>query len=162
MRPTSNHPGNTPPTKAVPADGNLAFDQLYRKNAARVLRKILAATRNLTRFPRIGRVVPELRHSSIRELIVFNYRVIYRVREDNVTIGAGARILGNVTIGDNCRVGAGFVVLRDVGPNSTIVGVPGHIVLRDGKRVIITHSEIFPGTFASTTETADYLLAQLG
>ena len=57
---------------------------------------------------------------------------------NNVTIGAGARILGNVTIGDNCRVGAGSVVLRDVGPNSTIVGVPGHIVLRDGKRVIIT------------------------
>src|SRR5215831_8454543 len=57
---------------------------------------------------------------------------------NNVTIGAGARILGNVMIGDNCRVGAGSVVLRDVGPNSTIVGVPGHIILRDGKRVVIT------------------------
>jgi len=57
---------------------------------------------------------------------------------DNVTIGAGARILGNITIGENSRVGAGSVVLRDIPDNSTVVGVPGHIVLRDGKRVVIT------------------------
>src|ERR1017187_6898100 len=57
---------------------------------------------------------------------------------NNVAIGSGAKVLGNITIGDNCRVGAGSVVLRSVPPNSTIVGVPGHIVLRDGKRVIIT------------------------
>ncbi|HKN33887.1 MAG TPA: serine O-acetyltransferase [Terriglobales bacterium] len=58
--------------------------------------------------------------------------------ENNVTIGAGARILGNITVGENCRVGAGSVVLRSVPENSTIVGVPGHIVLRNGKRVVIT------------------------
>jgi serine O-acetyltransferase len=57
---------------------------------------------------------------------------------NNVSIGSGAKLLGNITIGDNCRVGAGSVVLRSVPPNSTIVGVPGHIVLRDGKRVVIT------------------------
>src|SRR5271169_6656214 len=57
---------------------------------------------------------------------------------NNISIGSGARILGNITIGDNCRVGAGSVVLRSVPANSTIVGVPGHIVLRDGKRVVIT------------------------
>src|SRR5437868_1008577 len=57
---------------------------------------------------------------------------------NNVFIGAGARILGNITIGENCRVGAGSVVLNNVPPNSTVVGVPGHVVLRDGKRVIIT------------------------
>jgi len=56
----------------------------------------------------------------------------------HVTIGTGAKILGNITVGDNCRIGAGSVVLRSVPPNSTIVGVPGHIVLRDGKRVVIT------------------------
>jgi serine O-acetyltransferase len=55
-----------------------------------------------------------------------------------VSIGSGAKLLGNITIGDNCRVGAGSVVLRNVPANSTIVGVPGHIVLRDGKRVVIT------------------------
>jgi len=55
-----------------------------------------------------------------------------------VTIGSGAKILGNIIVGDNCRVGAGSVVLRNVPANSTVVGVPGHIVLRDGKRVVIT------------------------
>lgn len=57
---------------------------------------------------------------------------------NNVTIGSGAKILGNIRIGDNCRVGGGSVVLRSVPANSTVVGVPGHIVLRDGKRVVIT------------------------
>src|SRR5271157_1809030 len=57
---------------------------------------------------------------------------------NRVTIGSGAKILGNITVGDNCRVGAGSVVLRNVPANSTIVGVPGHIVLRDGKRVVIS------------------------
>jgi serine O-acetyltransferase len=58
--------------------------------------------------------------------------------ENNVTVGAGARILGNITVGENSRVGAGSVVLRNVPPNSTVVGVPAHIVLRDGKRVVLT------------------------
>jgi serine O-acetyltransferase len=57
---------------------------------------------------------------------------------NGVFVGAGAKILGNITIGENCRVGAGSVVLHNVPDNSTIVGVPGHIVLRDGKRVVIT------------------------
>jgi serine O-acetyltransferase len=57
---------------------------------------------------------------------------------NNISIGSGAKLLGNITIGDNVRVGAGSVVLRNVPANSTIVGVPGHIVLRDGKRVVIT------------------------
>ena len=57
---------------------------------------------------------------------------------NNVVVGAGAKILGNVVVGENCRVGAGSVVLRDVPDNSTIVGVPGHVILRKGKRVVIT------------------------
>lgn len=57
---------------------------------------------------------------------------------NGVVIGAGARVLGNIRVGDNSRVGAGSVVLRDVPDNSTIVGVPGHIVLRHGQRVVIT------------------------
>jgi len=57
---------------------------------------------------------------------------------DNVVVGGGAKILGNITVGRNCRIGAGSVVLRDVPDDSTVVGVPGHIVLRDGKRVVIT------------------------
>jgi serine O-acetyltransferase len=55
-----------------------------------------------------------------------------------VVIGGGAKVLGNITIGENCRIGAGSVVLRDVPDNSTVVGVPGHIVFQNGQRVVIT------------------------
>ncbi len=58
--------------------------------------------------------------------------------KNDVVVGSGARVLGNITIGENCRIGAGSVVLRDVPANSTVVGVPGHIVFREGKRVVIT------------------------
>jgi len=57
---------------------------------------------------------------------------------DGVFVGNNANILGNITIGENSRVGAGSVVLRDVPPNSTVVGVPAHIIYRNGKRVLIT------------------------
>jgi serine O-acetyltransferase len=53
-------------------------------------------------------------------------------------IGDGAKVLGNITVGRNCRIGAGSVVLRSVPENSTVVGVPGHIIFRDGERVVIT------------------------
>jgi serine O-acetyltransferase len=58
--------------------------------------------------------------------------------EDDVVIGSGAKILGNITVGRNCRIGAGSVVLRSVPENSTVVGVPGHIIFRNGERVVIT------------------------
>lgn len=57
---------------------------------------------------------------------------------DGVFVGNNANILGNITIGENSRVGAGSVVLTDVPPNSTVVGVPAHIIYRDGKRILIT------------------------
>src|ERR1700733_6627225 len=57
---------------------------------------------------------------------------------DNVVVGGGAKILGNITVGHNCRIGAGSVVLRNVPDDSTVVGVPGHIIFREGKRVVIT------------------------
>jgi serine O-acetyltransferase len=55
-----------------------------------------------------------------------------------VFIGNNANILGNITVGENSRVGAGSVVLADVPPNSTVVGVPAHIVYRNGERILIT------------------------
>jgi len=58
--------------------------------------------------------------------------------EDSVVVGSGAKILGNIIVGKNCRIGAGSVVLRNVPDNSTVVGVPGHIIFREGKRVVIT------------------------
>ena len=57
---------------------------------------------------------------------------------NNVVVGAGAKVLGNIVVGENCRIGSGSVVLRDVPDNSTVVGVPGHIIFRAGKRVVIT------------------------
>lgn len=54
---------------------------------------------------------------------------------DRVIIGAGAKVLGNNTIGEGSVIGASSVVLMDVPPNSTVVGVPGRIVTRDGERV---------------------------
>jgi serine O-acetyltransferase len=57
---------------------------------------------------------------------------------DGVFIGNNANLLGNITVGENSRVGAGSVVLADVPPNSTVVGVPAHIVYRNGQRVLIT------------------------
>ena len=57
---------------------------------------------------------------------------------NGVFVGNNANILGNITIGENSRVGAGSVVVRDVPPDSTVVGVPAHIVYQDGKRVLIT------------------------
>lgn len=57
---------------------------------------------------------------------------------NNVLVGVGASVLGNITLGDNAKVGGGAVVVSDVPPNSTVVGIPGHIVVRDGQRVAAT------------------------
>jgi serine O-acetyltransferase len=54
--------------------------------------------------------------------------------EDNVTIGSGAKLLGPITIGHGSKIGANSVVIHDVPPNSTVVGVPGHPVRIEGAR----------------------------
>jgi len=54
---------------------------------------------------------------------------------NNVVIGAGAKILGNITIGDNSYIGANAVVIKDVPDNSTVVGVPGRISKQAGKKI---------------------------
>lgn len=54
---------------------------------------------------------------------------------NNVMISAGAKILGSFTIGENSKVGAGSVVLSEVPPNSTVVGVPGRVVKRDNIKI---------------------------
>jgi serine O-acetyltransferase len=55
--------------------------------------------------------------------------------QDNVTIGSGAKLLGPIEVGHGAKIGANSVVVRDVPPNSTVVGVPGHPVRIDGRRV---------------------------
>ena len=54
---------------------------------------------------------------------------------ENVVVGAGAKVLGNIHIGNSVRIGAGSVVLRDVPSDCTVVGVPGRILYRSGVRV---------------------------
>lgn len=61
---------------------------------------------------------------------------------NNVVIGGGAKILGNITIGDNSYIGANAVVIKDVPPNSTVVGVPGRITKQDGKKIDISLDHI--------------------
>jgi serine O-acetyltransferase len=57
--------------------------------------------------------------------------------EDNVVIGAGAKILGPVTIGARTRVGANAVVVKNVPPDSVVVGIPGRVTHRHGARIVL-------------------------
>ena len=57
---------------------------------------------------------------------------------NNIVIGGGAKVLGNITVGDNSYIGANAVVIKDVPPNSTVVGVPGRITRQDGKKIDIS------------------------
>lgn len=54
---------------------------------------------------------------------------------NHVLIATGAKVLGSITVGDNSKIGAGSVVLKPVPPNSTVVGVPGRVVIQDGRRL---------------------------
>ena len=54
---------------------------------------------------------------------------------NNIVVGAGAKVLGNITIGDNSYIGSNAVVIKDVPPNSTVVGVPGRITKQDGRKI---------------------------
>ncbi len=54
---------------------------------------------------------------------------------ENVVVGAGAKVLGAISVGSNTRIGAGSVVLRDVPADSTVVGVPGRVVHQSGVRI---------------------------
>ena len=54
---------------------------------------------------------------------------------NNVVVATGAKVLGSFAVGDNSKIGAGSVVLHAVPPNSTVVGIPGQVVVKDGKKV---------------------------
>jgi serine O-acetyltransferase len=55
--------------------------------------------------------------------------------EDGVVIGSGAKVLGNITIGKRSQIGSSSVVVKDVPPDCTVVGIPGKIIIRDGRRI---------------------------
>lgn len=66
--------------------------------------------------------------------------------QDCVVVGVGAAVLGNITIGRGSRVGGGAVVVKDVPPNCTVVGIPGRVVAKEGRRIdeIDLHHEDLP------------------
>lgn len=68
--------------------------------------------------------------------------------KDNVMISTGAKVLGSITIGKNSKVGGGSVVLNEVPPNSTVVGIPGRIVKQDGIKVRKACDHRFPDPIA--------------
>jgi len=70
--------------------------------------------------------------------------------EDRVVVAAGAKVLGNITIGHDSNVGAGAVVIKSVPPNSTVVGVPGRFVVHRGREIPTTdlHHERLPDPVA--------------
>ena len=61
---------------------------------------------------------------------------------NNVVVGCGAKILGNITVGDNSYIGSNAVVIKDVPPNSTVVGVPGRITKQEGIKIDISLDHI--------------------
>ena len=63
---------------------------------------------------------------------------------NNVVVGSGAKILGNITIGNNVRVGAGSVVIGDVPDNSTVVGIPGRIIMQNGEKISPLRHDLMP------------------
>ena len=67
--------------------------------------------------------------------VSFNKEKRHPTLGNRIVVGAGAIVLGNITIGDDVRIGAGSVVVKEVPPNCTVVGVPGRIVSRNGVRV---------------------------
>lgn len=73
---------------------------------------------------------------------------------DKVVVGAGAKILGAITVGANSRIGANAVVVKDVPPNSVVVGVPGQVVVRSKPRPFIGAPDLdhtmLPDTVSAT------------
>ncbi|GAA0323118.1 serine O-acetyltransferase [Bacillus carboniphilus] len=82
--------------------------------------------------------------------------------KDNALIATGAKVLGNITIGENAKIGAGSVVLKEVPPNSTVVGIPGKVVIQDGVRINkdLNHCDL-PDPIADRMKTLENEIQQL-
>jgi serine O-acetyltransferase len=85
---------------------------------------------------------------------------------DNVVVGAGAKVLGAITVGANTRIGAGSVVLRNVAPDSTVVGIPGRVIHQSGVRIDPLAHSALPDAEADVIrnlmERIDILESELG
>ena len=81
--------------------------------------------------------------------------------ENHVVIGVGAKVLGNITIGEWSVVGAGSVVIKDVPPHSTVVGIPGKVVKEKGKPVIDLHHERLPDPVVEAIKSLEERIEKL-
>lgn len=85
---------------------------------------------------------------------------------ENVVVGAGAKVLGAITVGANTRIGAGSVVLRNVDPDSTVVGIPGRVIHQSGVRIDPLAHSALPDAEANVIrnlmERIDLLESELG
>jgi serine O-acetyltransferase len=86
--------------------------------------------------------------------------------KENVVVGAGAKVLGAITVGANTRIGAGSVLLRDVASDSTVVGIPGRVIHQSGVRIDPLAHSALPDAEASVIrnlmERIDNLESQVG
>lgn len=80
---------------------------------------------------------------------------------DNVLVASGAKVLGSITIGENSKVGAGSVVLKEVPPNSTVVGIPGKVVMTNGVRVKDKLDHTLPDPVADAFSRLEQQVEQL-
>ena len=82
---------------------------------------------------------------------------------NNIVVGTGAKLLGPIKIGDNVRIGANSVIVQDVPPNSVVIGVPGRVVSREGKKIKkidLSHGDL-PDPLAITLSTLNSRLEYL-
>jgi serine O-acetyltransferase len=82
----------------------------------------------------------------------------------NVVVGTGAKVLGNIQVGDHVRIGAGSIVLRDVPGDCTVVGVPGRIISRSGRGCPLEHGklpDVEATVMRSLSDRIEYLERQL-
>jgi serine O-acetyltransferase len=82
----------------------------------------------------------------------------------NVVVGTGAKVLGNIQVGDHVRVGAGSIVLRDVPSDCTVVGVPGRVISKSGRGCPLEHGklpDVEATVMRSLTDRIEYLENQL-
>lgn len=76
--------------------------------------------------------------------------------EHGVVVGAGAKVLGNITVGARSQVGAGSVVVKDVPPDCTVVGIPGRIIIREGRRLASEDELLVAEAAVLDIEPSDY------
>lgn len=82
--------------------------------------------------------------------------------EDNVLIATGAKVLGSITVGENSKIGAGSVVLKEVPAHSTVVGIPGKVVITNGVKVKdkLNHQDL-PDPLMEKCDTLEMRIKQL-